>query len=130
MTGRKSRAAVTPAPAVTFEPISEIIELDPTPEAVQPEEPEQPVAEEVSFEPSGCDIDGDDADFDDDEGGDGDDEDEDDECMFDPFQQLSQLFVTEDGTPLVDVVHAIQETLDKQNKILFKLVSVLDAKLR
>ena len=50
--------------------------------------------------------------------------------MFDPFQQLSQLFVTEDGTPLVDVVHAIQETLDKQNKILFKLVSVLDAKLR
>lgn len=67
---------------------------------------------------------------------DGDIEDDDDELEFDdddafdhPMQQLTQLLVTEDGTPLVDVLAGIQQTLDKQNKILFKLVSLLDARL-
>ena len=60
---------------------------------------------------------------------------DDDELEFDddafdhPMQQLTQLLVTEDGTPLVDVLAGIQQTLDKQNKILFKLVSLLDARL-
>lgn len=50
--------------------------------------------------------------------------------LFDPMQQLAQMLVTESGVPLVDVLQGIQESLDKQNKILYKLVSVVDAKLR
>lgn len=45
---------------------------------------------------------------------------------FDPMQQLTQLFVTESGVPIVDVLQGIQEAHDKQNKILYKLVSILE----
>ena len=48
--------------------------------------------------------------------------------MFDPMAQLTQLLVTESGTPLVDVLQGIQDSLDKQNKILYKLVSVIESK--
>jgi hypothetical protein len=48
---------------------------------------------------------------------------------YDPMQQLTQLFVTEAGTPIVDVLQGIQDALEKQTKVMFKLVSVLDAKL-
>ena len=52
------------------------------------------------------------------------------DALFDPMlitQQVTQLLVTESGVPLVDVVLGIQEALDKQNKILYKLVSVIEA---
>lgn len=52
-----------------------------------------------------------------------------DDGMFDPMQQLTQLLVTEEGVPLVDVVQGIQDALVKQNKILYKLASVIEAKL-
>ena len=48
--------------------------------------------------------------------------------LFDPMQQLSQFLVTESGVPIVDVLQGIQEALDKQNKILYKLVSVVESK--
>lgn len=44
--------------------------------------------------------------------------------------QLSQLLVTEEGEPLADVLGGIRDALDKHNKILFKLVGVLEAKLK
>lgn len=43
-------------------------------------------------------------------------------------QQLTQVLVTEDGVPIVDVLQGIQDALDKQNKILYKLVSVIESK--
>lgn len=52
------------------------------------------------------------------------------EALFDPVmltQQVTQLLVTEDGVPVVDVLQGIQDSLDKQNKILYKLVSVIEA---
>lgn len=91
---------------------------------VVPEEEEEVAAEVVPAEEEEV---VEDVDVDDD-----DDEDEDlesfEEDMFDPMQQLTQLLVTEDGVPLVDVLQGIRESIDKQNKILFKLVSVIDAK--
>lgn len=48
---------------------------------------------------------------------------------YDPLQQVTQLLVTEEGTPIVDVMQGIQDALDKQNKILYKLVSVIESKL-
>ena len=60
---------------------------------------------------------------------DGDDmESEFDDSMFNPMQQFTQLLVTEAGVPIVDVLQGIQEALEKQNKILFKLVSTIESK--
>ena len=47
---------------------------------------------------------------------------------YDPLHQVTQLLVTEEGTPIVDVMQGIQDALDKQNKILYKLVSVIESK--
>jgi hypothetical protein len=47
---------------------------------------------------------------------------------YDPLQQVTQLLVTEEGTPIVDIMQGIQDALDKQNKILYKLVSVIESK--
>lgn len=54
--------------------------------------------------------------------------------MFDPMHQLTQLLVTEDGTPLVDVVAGIQkgvqeltEVFKNQNRILFRISKLLDS---
>lgn len=51
-----------------------------------------------------------------------------DDVMFDPMQQFTQLLVTESGVPLVDVLQGIQEAIEKQNKIMYKLVSVVESK--
>jgi hypothetical protein len=48
--------------------------------------------------------------------------------MLDPMQQLTQLLVTEAGTPVVDVLQGLLDAVQKQNKILFKLVSVIESK--
>lgn len=55
-------------------------------------------------------------------------DDEEDDELFDPAHQLTQLLVTEAGVPIVDVLQGIQDALDKQNKILYKLVSVAESK--
>lgn len=57
----------------------------------------------------------------------------DDDVMFDPLQQLhelTQLLVTEAGVPVVDVLQGIHDSIDKQNKILYKLVSVIESRLK
>lgn len=58
-----------------------------------------------------------------------------DEGAFDPMQHLTQLFVTESGVPLVDVAQGIQDAIaelgekfEKHNRILYKLVSVIESK--
>jgi hypothetical protein len=62
-----------------------------------------------------------------------------DEGAFEPMHHLTQLLVTESGTPLVDVVQGIQEAIDQQgavlrdaleklNRIMYKLVSVIENK--
>lgn len=54
--------------------------------------------------------------------------------MFDPMHQLTQLLITEDGTPLVDVVEGINKGLQEltevfknQNRILFRISKLLDS---
>lgn len=42
--------------------------------------------------------------------------------MIDPMQQLTQLFVTEDNVPIVDVLQEILEALKKHNKVMYTLV--------
>ena len=57
------------------------------------------------------------------------DDDEDDEDMeFDPISQLAQLLVTEEGQPVADIMVGIKDALDKHNKILFKISTLLEAK--
>lgn len=42
--------------------------------------------------------------------------------VYDGIAQLAQLFVTEDGVPVADVLVGIRDALDKLNKIVFKAV--------
>lgn len=56
------------------------------------------------------------------------DDDDDDELEFDPISQLAQLLVTEEGQPVADIMVGIKEALDKHNKILFKISTLLEAK--
>lgn len=46
--------------------------------------------------------------------------------MFDPLQQLTQLFLTEEGVPIADILQGIRDALEKQSKILFKISNILD----
>jgi hypothetical protein len=58
--------------------------------------------------------------------------DDDDEGFYveDPLQHITQFLVTEEGEGLVDVLVGIRAAYEKQNKILFKLVSLLDHRLK
>jgi hypothetical protein len=47
---------------------------------------------------------------------------------FDPISQLAQLLVTEEGQPVADIMVGIKDALDKHNKILFKISTLLEAK--
>ena len=93
-------------------------ELEPEegPEDMDPEDPEDDAEELEDIE-------------EDDQEGQDDLEPEEEEDYFD-LAQLSQLLVTEEGEPLADVLSGIRDALDKHNKILFKLVGVLEAKLK
>lgn len=42
--------------------------------------------------------------------------------LYDGIAQLAQLFVTEEGVPVADVLVGIRDALDKLNKIVFKAV--------
>jgi hypothetical protein len=42
--------------------------------------------------------------------------------VYDGIAQLAQLFVTEEGVPVADVLVGIRDALDKLNKIVFKAV--------
>jgi hypothetical protein len=65
---------------------------------------------------------------DEDEDEDDDDDDDDDEMEFDPISQLAQLLVTEEGQPVADIMVGIKDALDKHNKILFKISTLLESK--
>jgi hypothetical protein len=59
---------------------------------------------------------------------DDDEDDDDDEMEFDPISQLAQLLVTEEGQPVADIMVGIKDALDKHNKILFKISTLLESK--
>ena len=130
-TAREQPAAPQP-PAAEPEPVT----AAPEPEPVAAPEPDQAVEEiEVLAEDAEA-VDGDlqgygeEGELDEDDEDDEDDDDGFGEALFDPMmltQQLTQLLVTEDGVPAVDVLQGISDALDKQNKILYKLASVIEA---
>ena len=63
--------------------------------------------------------------------GDGDNEDELeslDGLDYNPMVHLSQMFVSESGAPIADILESILTALKTQNKILHKLVHVVEAK--
>lgn len=43
--------------------------------------------------------------------------------------QLTQLMMTEEGEAISDVLHGIRDAIDKQNKILYRGLQLLEAKL-
>lgn len=57
-----------------------------------------------------------------------DDEDSEDEEEYDPTEQLCQLMMSEDGTPIADILLGIRDALERHNKILYKAVTVLEAR--
>lgn len=58
-----------------------------------------------------------------------DDEDlEDDEDLVGAVAQVSQLLMTEDGEAVADVLRGILDALDKQNKILFRGLQLLETR--
>ena len=63
-----------------------------------------------------------------DEFDDDDDEDSEDEEEYDPTEQLCQLMMSEDGTPIADILLGIRDALERHNKILYKAVTVLEAR--
>lgn len=54
-------------------------------------------------------------------------EDEDDDEEVDPFAYLGSMLQTEDGTGIADVLNTINSNLENQNKILIKILSVLQS---
>ena len=135
--------AVTPAPTPTLP----VTSLEPQPEIVaMPTEITPADPEPAMYVQKVEDLVDDDEDDDDEMlGFDGEDEEEDEEEEggegeeefgfgdFDPMAQLSQLFVTEDGMPVVDILRGtrdalekIQESFKKHNKILFKIATLLE----
>lgn len=54
------------------------------------------------------------------------DEDEDEEGV-DPFEYLGSLLQTEDGTSITEVLSKLCANLENQNKILIKMLSVIQA---
>lgn len=67
--------------------------------------------------------DADEEEFDDDE-----EEDSEDGEEYDPTEQLCQLMMSEDGTPIADILLGIRDALERHNKILYKAVTVLEAR--
>ena len=59
---------------------------------------------------------------DDDSGADGGDPEMD---LVDGLAQIAQLFVTEDGTPIADVIVGVRDALEKLNKVVFKAVQLM-----
>jgi hypothetical protein len=57
-----------------------------------------------------------------------DDEDSEDGEEYDPTEQLCQLMMSEDGTPIADILLGIRDALERHNKILYKAVTVLEAR--
>lgn len=58
------------------------------------------------------------------------DEDDDEDELFTAVAQLTQLMMTEEGEAVADVLHGIRDALDKQNKILYRGLQLLEAKAR
>ena len=51
----------------------------------------------------------------------------DDEEGVDPFEYLGSLLQTEDGTSIAEVLNKLNSNLENQNKILIKLLSVIQS---
>ena len=54
-------------------------------------------------------------------------EDDDEDDGVDPFEYLGSLLQTEDGTSIADVLGKLNANLENQNKILIKMLSVIQA---
>jgi protein subunit release factor A len=54
--------------------------------------------------------------------------DDDSEEDYDAVEQLCQLMVAEDGTPVADIMLGIRDALERHNKILYKAVTVLESR--
>lgn len=52
---------------------------------------------------------------------------DDDEDGVDPFEYLGSLLQTEDGTSITEVLNKLNSNLENQNKILIKMLSVLQS---
>jgi hypothetical protein len=63
-----------------------------------------------------------------DEDEDGDDDDDMDDDVITAVGQLTQLMMTEEGEAISDVLHGVREALDKQNKILYRGLQLLEAR--
>lgn len=46
--------------------------------------------------------------------------------LVDGLAQIAQLFVTEDGTPIADVIVGVRDALEKLNKVVFKAVQLME----
>lgn len=124
-------AAPTPAPTPQPVPVEEIVPADEEYiEEIVPEEAEgdhhQPgfVLDTVFYEGGG-------EDADDEEDGEDEDEDEDEEEdeayeLVTAVGQLTQLMMTEEGVAIADVLNGIRDALDKQNKIMYRGVQLLE----
>lgn len=125
---RADRKSEVPAePSVDAADIADAAEATDAADAADAAEPVQPADEAIEV------VDGQAYDDEDEDDEDLESFDEDDDVfgpMHDLSQQLTQLMITEDGVPIVDVMQGIQEAIEKQNKILYKLVSVVEAKVR
>lgn len=65
--------------------------------------------------------DGDEGDVDEGEEGEFDDEDEQGMEMYDPMQALGEIFVTEDGETIAEILGDIRDILDKGVKVIYKI---------
>ena len=115
-------AAATPAPVVQEEVIEEVVP--------EPSQGRQTVTFVLDAPPDETiDDDEDLGDEDDDLGVDVGDEDETyDEDLTTAVGQLTQLMMTEEGEALTDVVNGIRDSLEKQNKILYRGLQLLESK--
>lgn len=131
-------------------PKKKVVKLDPIPEVIpdaaapvqEPEQAPEPVVkpdpddEIVNLVNDGVDDandgvdDADDADgMDDMDDMDGMDDDFDDELhTADLFDVMSGLFVSRDGDTITDVLTTISDSLDTHNKLMYKLIKVLESK--
>lgn len=129
MAPKKTVAVAAPAAAAEPEEIIEEI----VPEPPQPERTVTFVLDESELRPQ-TDEDDDpeeedeDAEGYDDQEEDDDDLDEDDEDLTTAVGQLTQLMMTEEGEAITDVLNGIRESIEKQNKILYRGLQLLEAR--
>lgn len=111
----------------TTRPPPEIVELEDDATRHDVADQQQQLEDGVDIVEEYDDDDNDDDDNDDGEDDDGEYDDEGSD-VFDPAEQLCQLMVSEDGTPIADILLGIRDALERHNKILYKAVTVLESR--